>query len=156
MKETILNKLRQWALMADVLVSNHYSHERRWQRVQVIKRLIIREARVKLATNSLPLWADTLVSILDASEFNTGIGSHIDHTDAKNTLRLFSDTCHYIVQKYDDMWFDWAKEEYDYHTGDVEKKPTHYNPFTPIEDDNQSDDDDDSDPFDFFVNEIEF
>lgn len=29
MKEHIKNKLRQWALMGEVLVNNHYSHDRR-------------------------------------------------------------------------------------------------------------------------------
>lgn len=134
MKEHMKVKLLRWALMADVLVNNHYSHERRWQRVEVIMRLILRETTEEKyqAGNVYPLWADTLLAILSASNFETGTYSSIDHTEARNTLRLFSDTCHYIVNKYHDIWFDWAKEVYDRETGERLMPPLRNNVFMGI------------------------
>lgn len=155
MKEHMKINLLRWALMADVLVNNHYSHERRWQRVEVIKRLIIRESQVEkqALANALPLWADTLIAILNASNFETGTYSTIDHTEARNALRLFSDTCHYIANKYYDIWFDWAKEAYDAGTGECLKPPLRNNPFVST---NDKSDDDDNDPFAAAMGEIEF
>lgn len=130
MKEHMKNKLRQWALMGDVLINNHYSHERRWQRVEVLKRLIILETQEEKNSALLPLWATTLLAILDASRENTGTYSSIDHTEARNTLRLFVDTCNFIIQKWDEfIWYSWMRECYDSETGERLMPPLRNNVF---------------------------
>lgn len=154
MKEHIKNKLRQWALMGDVLVSNHYSHDRRWQRVEVIKRLIVLEAREEKNSAPMPLWADTLLAILDASRQDTGTYSTIDHTEARNTLRLFVDTCNFIIQKWDEfIWYSWIKESY--HRENGEQLPSPRNTPFPFTKDIKTDSDDD-DPFAQAMGDIEF
>lgn len=153
MKEHITNKLRQWALMGEVLVNSHYSHDRRWQRVEVIKRLIILEAREEKNSAPMPLWADTLLAILDASRENTGTYSTIDRTEARNTLRLFVDTCNHIISKYHDMWFGWTKEAYDKDSGDMLPSPRN-TPFASPKD--IKTDSNDDDPFAQAMDDIPF
>lgn len=118
--------------MGEVLVNGHYSHDRRWQRVEVIKRLIILEVRDEKNSAPMPLWADTLLAILDAVRQDTGTYSTIDHTEARNTLRLFVDTCNHIINKYHDMWFGYAKEAYDKDSGECVQPPYRVNVFVGI------------------------
>lgn len=137
MTEHMSNHLRKWALMAEVLVHEHYSHEHRWQRVEVIYRLILRECKGTWSQNA-PLWVNTLLELLKAVHHETGShGGYIDHTEAKATLRLFIDTCHYFIKQYDSMWFQHAHKHYSYTTGEViePRKSTPDSPFNAAIDD---------------------
>lgn len=132
MTEHMSNHLRKWALMAEVLISEHLSHAKRWERVEVIRRLILRECKGIWAQNS-PVWVNTLLELLNAVHHESGShGGYIDHKEARATLRLFVETCNYFIRQYDSMWFSHAHKRYSYTTGE-EDTPKTIKPDSPFD-----------------------
>lgn len=115
MSEAVINHIRRWKWMANVILHTDLNHDHRAQRVEIIRRMILR-----LYDNNWrgrPQWVEIMLEILAHTHHESGYPSYITHIDAKNTLRLFMDTCDYLINR----WSEWYAEDlhkfYDYTKG---------------------------------------
>ena len=106
------NRLRAWALQADVIASQYSTHH---YRQKLIRALLMQIEHYKHINR--PFWHDTLLSMFDPL-----IGAFpvsLSHTEVKAQLSLIRDTCFYIADNFDDHYHSWFKVIYN-HNGDEE------------------------------------
>ncbi|MEL7432971.1 MAG: hypothetical protein AAFN11_03405 [Chloroflexota bacterium] len=104
MEATIRNKLRRWALFADVIANGQYNHFHRERRIQA---LILLVQSHKLTDQ--PLWQKALLDILQHTVQDT----NLTHFDIKSALMLFEDACRHLAENGDETWMLWATHVYD-------------------------------------------
>lgn len=127
-------QLRIWALQADAIATQHNTHS---FREKLVKALMLQIEHYQ-HTNQ-PLWQ---IALLDM--FTPLVGEYpapLDHTEAKALLYLIRDTCFFIADKHDEMWYDYLITVYDYR-GEPQKPTRTEDPFSDWVNDNITDDDD--------------
>lgn len=131
MARDAVEKLHQWALIADSIASVDLSHERRQRYIGALINMVDDYQQL-----NRPIWQETLITLLEQAKSSERAYSH---TEVRCLLRVFFLLCHHIADNYEKWWLAWAKE-----TEDESTKPPKRHPFEDYFDADEELDEDDT------------